>query len=251
MDERVDYDLTDRHGATPLRRALESQSADRMEIARLLLERGASYDPDNAPDGATFALLQAVACSKGNTNVKLMQMLLEKEVNYSFQDRNRRTLLHSAANAGSEGIVQLLLEKGPEFHVDCRCHAGKTPLYEAAENGEPKIVQMLLARRANPNIKDDVGRTPLHAGLVGYEFERIRAMSSSSRGRGQAPDNDLMLRYARVVELLVDNGANPDLTDMRGESAKSFISTKLASPTSKPAYIVIEAAIPQTPGPSP
>ncbi|KAF8419529.1 ankyrin repeat-containing domain protein, partial [Tirmania nivea] len=169
LGEGVDCDLSDRHGATPLRRALECQSADGMEIAKLLLERGARYDPDNAPDGATFALLRAVACSKGNTNVALMQMLLEKEVNYTFQDRDRRTLLHFAAGAGSEGVVELLLEKDPEFNVDCRCHAGKTPLHEAAKNGEANIVQMLLTKRANPNIKDALGRTPLHASLMGYE----------------------------------------------------------------------------------
>ncbi|RPB26485.1 ankyrin, partial [Terfezia boudieri ATCC MYA-4762] len=82
---------------TPLQRALECDDPKGTEIARLLLER--EKGGNESTRGPGF--------SGGNT-VKLMQMLLEKEVNYTFQDRNRRTLLHFAASAGNEGIVQLL-----------------------------------------------------------------------------------------------------------------------------------------------
>jgi cytohesin len=63
-------------------------------------------------------------------------------------------------------------------------------LREAAENGELIVVQTALQNGADPNAKDEDGRTPLH-----YAAEK---------------------GHAEIVKVLLKRGADPRIADNRG-----------------------------------
>jgi cytohesin len=61
------------------------------------------------------------------------------------------------------------------------------------------VAELLLAARADPNIKDNMGRTPLHL--------------ASCKG------------YRNFVRLLLEMGANPTVRDNKGNSPLDVVAT--------------------------
>ena len=70
------------------------------------------------------------------------------------------TPLHWAANAGRANAVAALLAGGANRDAQTS-HQGITPLHQAAIAGKAETVITLLANKADPNIRDGWGRTPL------------------------------------------------------------------------------------------
>jgi hypothetical protein len=99
-----------------------------------------------------------------------------------------RTQLHIAAVWGDVEIVELLLKRGADPNV--KDDNGQTPLHIAALWGHVDVVRVLLEHRADPNAKDNDGKTPLH-----YAAEK---------------------GHVDVVRVLLERGADPRIADNRG-----------------------------------
>jgi ankyrin repeat protein len=71
--------------------------------------------------------------------------------------------LSQAAENGDERIVKLLLENGagPDFEDE----AGRTPLSQAIERGNIAVIQLLLAKEVKMDYKYDIVSEPLNAYL--------------------------------------------------------------------------------------
>jgi ankyrin repeat protein len=117
--ERASIDESGSDGYTPLHLAAYF---GRLEVARLLLERGADRN--------------AVAMND-----------------------SRVTPLHSAVAARHRDLAGLLLAHGAS--PNAVQHGGWTPLHSAARSGDETIVDMLLLRGADPTRKSDDGRTAI------------------------------------------------------------------------------------------
>lgn len=150
---------------TPLMIAVTS---DRLDIAGVLLDRGAAVDLHD-DDGET-ALTKAVEWS-GKPIVKLLTdhgaepfqlhraaisgdanavaQLLRRNADVNGVDRNGCTGLLVASLLGRVGVVEELLKSGADPN---KCDkAGFTPVYQAATKGNARVVELLLkagARKA-------------------------------------------------------------------------------------------------------
>ena len=107
-----------------------------------------------------------VSCEKWNTaaffkhaGLADLSRCLETE-DPNARNENGRTPLHYAAQGGAPALVTALVKAGA--HVNARDkRGGWTPLHLAAWFGKSRaVVQALLDVRADPEAKDDAGRTP-------------------------------------------------------------------------------------------
>ncbi|QJT96564.1 ankyrin repeat domain-containing protein [Wolbachia endosymbiont of Diaphorina citri] len=76
------------------------------------------------------------------------------------------TLLHAASKLNHDGsiLVDLLLQAGADPNI--KSNEGKTPLHYAANrNYAYPIIDLLLEGKANPNIQDNTGKTPLQIAI--------------------------------------------------------------------------------------
>lgn len=135
-------------GETPLMWAVWN---GQIEIARLLLERGA--DASSAP--GTRALV--IAVEDGLTDAA--EMLLAHGADPNSRDHRGWIPLHVAAGRGYVDLVSLLLAHGTRANT--RDETGSTALMSAARNGHVALAGELLKHQANPNLRDNEGRTAL------------------------------------------------------------------------------------------
>ncbi len=109
-----------------------------------------------APDG--FTALH-YACFFGHPNIA--ELLLRYGADANARSRNATSVmpLHSAtANVRKLKTVEwLVLYKAD---VNATQPGGFTPLHTAAAHGDAEIIDFLLSKGADPNKKDDNGRTP-------------------------------------------------------------------------------------------
>ena len=124
------------------------------EIARVLIESGFDI---TKPTGAGSTYLHDAAL-KGKK--KVVELLIEHGAHVNALNRNGGTPLHDAALGGSPEVITVLLDHGAV--IDARDgDADATPLMLAASMGRGKAVALLLARGANPALRDRSGHTAL------------------------------------------------------------------------------------------
>lgn len=198
--ECVDYllhkgaqcDHADNEGRTPLSWAA---GADQLDSVRSLLAAGARLDcRDN--QGRTPLLWSTIFWAyHGEYSAECLNELIVHAANVDETDNHGRTMLSYATEQNTPVFVKLLLSRGARCNMTdnnartplswaasnpydntmvfeallnsqgADIHAadrlGRTPLSYAAQQGNPKIVRVLLRRGASRDGKDEQGRTPL------------------------------------------------------------------------------------------
>ena len=160
-----------------------------LEVVHLLLERGARLEA-RAGDSLYRAMPLYLAAQHGHSGV--VEALVA-----AGADPNRRlwrmdaTPLHAAADGGHRGAAAALLQLGASPHT--RNWNGVTALGLAAMAGRVEVVKVLLAAGAQVNSRDKERSTLL-----------VQVVAS------EAPSPP-------VVRALLEAGADPTLTNSRGE----------------------------------
>jgi ankyrin repeat protein len=148
-------------GETPLNLVSQGNHADErgIGIARLLLERGVDV---NARTKKNVVPLHWAA-HKGRLTI--VQALLDHGANVDVETEWGDTALHQVSRGDCDsqehvGIARLLLEHGVDVHVQNKYL--DSALHLAAFNGRLETMRLLLEHGANPNVGNDQGLTPLH-----------------------------------------------------------------------------------------
>ena len=106
------------------------------------------------------------------------------------EDNKELNQLHSGER-GSNVTVKLTLPSG--FSVDSRNATGRTPLMNAALNGDVQVVKSIMNRRADPSLMDNRGWNALHLAAQGGDTDIISLIHThlpnieSKTGEGHTP----------------------------------------------------------------
>jgi ankyrin repeat protein/V8-like Glu-specific endopeptidase len=166
-------------------------------------------------------LIQGI--SKGE--IAVVKSYLEQKGFVDMYDNSRESLLFKAVQAGQQGIVDLLLEKGADAnHVSLDL---KSPLHAAVMSADSlETMEKLMLKGSAVNKKDKNGVTPLMIALENLktnEAELLLKNAASLEGvmiNGESP-----LIYAlkgqsiNLVKLLIDNGVDVLIRSSLGQSA--------------------------------
>ncbi|KAF9772602.1 hypothetical protein IL306_009694 [Fusarium sp. DS 682] len=103
-----------------------------------------------------------------------------RRVDISGLDPNGQTPLHHASNVGSMEIVDYLLRKS--VNPDVKDKRGRTPLSYAAEQGKKEIVQVLSGLNAvNPDSTDNDGKSPFYWAIVSNHDAIAKMLADTGR----------------------------------------------------------------------
>ena len=150
----ADVKLTGRSGISPVAAAAYAGS-DR--IVEALIAHGA--DERVADDTGKPPIVYAAARAK----LDIVERLLGRNIDINARYQHELTLLMWASGADEKvseadatKVVKYLLDAGAR--LDDRDARGRTALMIAAEGGRAEIVALLLARGADPTLKDEGGK---------------------------------------------------------------------------------------------
>ena len=167
-------------------------------------------------------LLFFLALSLINIVQTCFGMESKKLQEFSAKQKTLGEKLVQAAHDRDDKQVKELLRKGAP--IDYQEHLGKsTALHWAAHEDNFAMVLYLLIQRANPNITNDMGDTPLHfvfegyKGRIGYNLDNVKKIITiliENKANVNAINNGKQTPYYRaslyhidVFELLKKHGA--------------------------------------------
>lgn len=210
----TDVNLKDKNGDDALILAADYGHG---EAIKLLLEKGADAKSKNSVGGTA---LMAAACRGDLESVKA---LIEKGADVNARSQQDATALTMAlkGNPESEQIFRLLLDKGAEVP--------KSAILEAVSGSSLSIVQQLLDRNVDLEVKGEFGQTPLMIAAKAGRVDIVKALlakgadTNAKRGIGVTA---LMLAAEEnriaVVEALINGGADVGVEDEDGDTALDY-----------------------------
>jgi ankyrin repeat protein len=102
-------------------------------------------------------------------------------------DTDQTPMLYLAMDSGSSELVKLLLDHGADWRITTR--SGWTVLSRACSHGTPHIVDLLLQHGADLNTRDSWGSLPIYGAVM----TRNSAMLEHLIARGAQPDLKLAI----------------------------------------------------------
>ncbi|XP_026465706.1 E3 ubiquitin-protein ligase Ufd4 isoform X4 [Ctenocephalides felis] len=100
---------------------------------------------------------QLIDCIRSKDTDALIEAIDSGGVEVNFMDDVGQTLLNWASAFGTQGMVDFLCERGADVNKGQR----SSSLHYAACFGRPGIAKVLLRYGANPDLRDEDGKTPL------------------------------------------------------------------------------------------
>lgn len=170
--------------------------------------------------------------------------LLQDPKQIDLVDAKGRTVLARANRSGKKELVEFLLEKGASEdifaaaivgHTDqvaallkqdpklinARDGDGKTALHWAALYGQKKLLELLLAEKADVNLLDADGFTPLHWAATFNQSDAVKVLLANKADTnlkvekyGWTPLRLTVIHgHMAAAEALLDGGADPNVKD--------------------------------------
>jgi ankyrin repeat protein len=171
IERGADVKLTGRSGISPI--AAAAYAGNDIIFDALLAHGADERVPD---DTGKPPIIYAAAGARFD----IVKRLLARNIDVNARYRNDLTLLMWAAGpdelvpeAQALDVVRYLLDAGA--HIDDRDDRGRTALMIAAEGGHAEIASLLLARGADPSLKDKAGKRAADLTVLSSLRERLAA----------------------------------------------------------------------------
>lgn len=175
---------------TPLQMAVEG---NQLEIARLLINRGADIELGNQMDGRHLPPL-AMASKWGHMD--MVALLLQEGANVNGKEGSHPAPIRAAIKCGQLPVIQRLVHSGARVN-EVDPITKDTPLHELAlmRVDHVGILEYLFSQGPNPEVRNGSGQTPCdiaitqgnHQFITKYQqvftFPKIKEMLESSLGR--------------------------------------------------------------------
>jgi ankyrin repeat protein/predicted Ser/Thr protein kinase len=212
------------HGRTAL---MEAAKGGHTAIAALLLERGA--DGNAADDSGNTPLSGAALAGAAD----LFSVLMSSGADPDAKSVHGVTVLMEAAEGGNTGIIEQLLRDG-RVSLDARDSANNTALSFAIIRGLKPTYKPLLTAGADPNLVRLDGNTCLSVATREGWLDVVRDLldhGADPNLPGVRPP--ALIAAARsdrcdvkIVQLLLDRGANRAARDLAGKTAAMYASER-------------------------
>ncbi|KAF7970480.1 hypothetical protein HWV62_23839 [Athelia sp. TMB] len=207
INNNADVDRRGREAST--RPLLIASEEGHLEIARLLLDKGANVDFEGGHYGTA---LQA-ACARGH--LELATLLLDKGANVDVVGGRYGTALQAACAEGHLELATLLLDKGA--NVDVVGEDYGTALQAACRGGHLELATLLLDKGANVNVVGGEDGTALQAACEGGHLKLTTLLLDKGADidvvggyYGTALQATCAEGHLELTTLLLDKGADVD-----------------------------------------
>jgi uncharacterized protein len=148
------------------------------------------------------------------------------------------TFLKAVRDADGNKVTEILNKPGASI-IDTRdSGTGEGALHIVAKRGDAAYLRFLLSRRANPNLQDGRGNTPMNAAVAQNFAEGVDILLSLgadpnlANASGETPlIRAVQMRNLDIARALLAKGADPDRTDViAGMSARDYAKRDTRSP---------------------
>lgn len=195
----VDDDEQDlvRHALLLVHHKMTGSIEDVGEIARRILSQGqvphagGSWSRGNSQGGDHMRQTTNMqACLTGTTDVESAVLKCVDLLDYddspfqadlNLQRSNGQTMLHLAASLGCYRLVAGLLARGA--NPDVRDRNGMSPMHMAALHGQSQIIRRLRLAGGDPTLRSLLGYTPADMATSRSALDAVQALQSHSRCR--------------------------------------------------------------------
>ena len=180
------------------------------EIVQFLLDNGADIE---AKDNSGFTALFWVVY---NEDKEMAQFLLDNGADIEAKYDDGFTALHWSIYSKNQEIAQFLLDNRAD--IEAKDDMGNTALFRAVYNKDKEMAQFLLDNGADIEAKDDTGNTALLHSIDYIKYELIKNIEDITNEEIFAIPN-LYDGDIEMAQLLLDNGANIEAKDNKGNTA--------------------------------
>lgn len=164
-----------------------------------------------------------------NEDVKLVESLIEQQVNVNTMDFYGATALYLAVWRNNLEIAKILVGYGADVN---KSRGERIPLHLAVMKGEKDFVKFLIEKGADVNAIDNRGMTPLQIAVkncrpsdeIIIKILLGKGANISSLGiRGRTPLLHLIyyseIRFEWLLDLLIQSGADINAKDIYGSTS--------------------------------
>lgn len=162
---------------------------------------------------ASYKFLQAVRDSKGDDVTKM----LNEPGTTIIDTRDYSTgegALHIVVKRGDSTYLRFLLAKGADPNI--RDNKGNTPLLLAASVGAVDLIQVLISSNANVNLGNSSGETPLIRAVQHRDIATVRALLAV----GADPDQPDLLAGKSARDYATEDARSPALGKIFADTPK-------------------------------
>jgi ankyrin repeat protein len=207
LEEREEHS-----GDTPLIMAV---AHGKLELVKLLLKEGA-YVNGRGRKGETPLMTAA-----GKYDEDMVTLLLQQRADADLHDEDDNTALIHAIE-GPLSVVKLLAEATSRQGLNRRCQWGDTALHWAVEGPDVELVAYLLSKRAQADIENEAGATPLMLACERAQLEIVKLLWEATRGKDMEHTDDygrtalyraLIYGSGEEAAFLLSKGAQANIRD--------------------------------------